>query len=413
MSSFFHLDNAIRDYAWGDKHLIYDFLGLENPENQPAAELWMGAHPTSPSRIKLPHAGSTPLDLWIAEHSETALGSTTSSRYGTLPFLFKLLAAGEALSIQAHPSKLLAEEGFRREEAAGIARDAAHRNYRDENHKPEIIMALTPFTAMSGFRHPLEIIANFSVSALDAQLASALIAIEKEVLDGIREENEEDEAFFLQNFLERLLTLDENACKLLINSALSCAQDRISEWSNLQCRWISRLADGYPSDIGVLSPLFLNVVELGIGEALYQGAGELHAYLDGFGVELMANSDNVLRGGLTPKHIDVPELLRVLDFKSSSPQSLHAVDNGKGIRYFPAPAKEFSLGLSDIREENPLCLSSKTGPMILLVLSGSIMLKDGHESLTLNRGESAFIIWDARDIHITGEGSIALAGIGQ
>jgi len=413
MTSFFHLVNDIRDYAWGDKHLIYDFLGLENPENRPAAELWMGAHPISPSRIELPHAGSIALDSWIAQNRESALGPRISSHYGTLPFLFKLLAAGKALSIQAHPSKLLAEEGFRREEAAGIGRDAAHRNYRDENHKPEIIMALTPFTAMSGFRHPLEIIANFSASGLDAHPVSTLIAVEKETLDGIREGREEDEAFFLRDFLRRLLTLDENTRKLLIESALKSIQDEKGEWSDPQREWISRLAAEFPDDIGILSPLFLNVVELGIGEALYQGAGELHAYLDGFGVELMANSDNVLRGGLSPKHIDVPELLRVLDFKSTIPQALHAVDNGSSIRYFSSPAAEFSLALSDIRLENSLCLSSKTGPMILLVLSGTIVLEDGHESLALRRGESAFIIWDAGDIQITGEGSIALAGIGR
>ena len=404
MNSFYKLSNQIRNYSWGDSNYIPDFLGIENPENKPFAEMWMGAHPLASSRLD--EADSVQLSDFISTNEINTLGPDISRDYGRLPFLFKLLAAGESLSIQAHPSKEMAEEGFKREDDAGIPRDAAERNYRDDNHKPEIIMAMTEFTAMIGFRSLQEILKSFSEFSRIEGLTALLQKIKK-----IPVQSSSDA---LRVFFEGILTLDEETTQNLLDSALDIAREDRVCWDKTQRQWISELVSSFPGDIGALAPLFLHVVELQPGEALYQPARALHAYLEGFGLELMANSDNVLRGGLTKKHIDVPELMKVLKFETSRPEILKPeIPDSGGIKHFITPPREFSLGLADFGTDQSINLPAGSGPEIVLVLEGKLLLQDGVSQLLLSRGESAFIPWNAGNIRITGNGRGAFAGVNR
>ena len=404
MKSFYKLSNQIRDYAWGDSHYIPDFLGVENSEDKPFAEMWMGAHPLAPSRLE--EMDSLNLSEFISTHEIDTLGPDISRDYGRLPYLFKLLAAGESLSIQAHPSKEMAEEGYRREDGAGIPRDAPERNYRDDNHKPEIIMAITEFTAMIGFRKPDDILKSFSEFGQIEGLTELLRRVENLGKKGSSDA--------LRAFFEGILTLEEQTTQNLLNSACDIAREDRSCWDSLQRQWVSQLVSSFPGDIGALAPLFLHVALLQPGEALYQPARALHAYLEGFGLELMANSDNVLRGGLTKKHIDIPELMNVLKFESSSPGILKPDrPDSIGIRRFKTPPREFSLGLADFDTDQSINLPVGSGPEIVLVLEGALLLQDGVSELILRRGESAFIPWKAVNIKITGSGRGAFAGVNR
>jgi mannose-6-phosphate isomerase len=405
MKSFYKLSNVVRDYPWGHHSYIPDFLGLANDEDKPFAELWMGAHPGAPSRIDTESRKGVSLEEWISEDKASSLGPKVAGRYGRLPFLFKFLAAGDSLSIQAHPSKTLAEEGFAREEKAGILRDAPNRNYKDDNHKPEIVMALTRFTAMIGFRKPDDILAHFSELLSDRT--------KLDFLNDFRDCIESGESSALELFLNSVLTMDSVTSKSILTAAVSASHKPHCGWGSMQQHWIQRLAEQFPGDIGALAPLFLNIVELEPGEALFQPAGDLHAYLEGFGLELMANSDNVLRGGLTSKYIDVPELMTVLNFRSSDPGVLKAGDEDQhGVRRYSTPAGEFSLGLADQDAGRTTLIPSGTGPAIILSLEGNLVLNSETDELKLSKGESAFIPWNAEDIEIEGVGRAAVAGVG-
>jgi len=402
--------NPIRDYPWGDESYIPDFLGIANPDARPFAELWMGAHPLDSSRLKMEDGVELEFFEAVAREPSQMLGPGIAARYSSLPFLFKMLAARKSLSIQAHPSKKEAEAGFLRENKAGIPIGATRRNYRDDNHKPEIIMAITPFSAMIGFQKIAEIRRSFS----------ALKIGDLNLWEG---ESEKD---VLRSFLENLLSAPDDAKSSLFASIADALAKTECGWSSLQKYWISRLSEEFPGDIGVLAPLFLNIVEIQPGEALFQPVQTLHAYLEGFGLELMANSDNVLRGGLTSKHIDVVELMRTLDFSSSKPRVLKTRKADlHGICRFPVQAAEFSLGLLELSEEsedspgvleNPrheARISSGKGPLILLAMRGEIVLGDGANELRLSRGSSAFVPWAAGEVSIRGEGSCAIAEVGS
>ena len=391
------MENPIKEYAWGHPEYIPGLLNIEWPVGRPAAEVWMGAHPSAPSSI-VDKGQSTALDQWIDADSAAALGEARN--FGRLPFLFKLLAAGKALSIQAHPNKLQAEEGFARENEAGLPLNSPARNYKDDNHKPEILMAITPFTAMSGFCHPAEIAARFK------QLCGQYVEdyFDKSILASL----DKGAPKALNEFLAKLLTMPETRRKALIYRTTSI------DWESLPGKWIPRLARQFSSDAGILAPLFLNIVQLEPGQAIFQAPGVLHAYLEGFGVELMANSDNVLRGGLTPKKIDVPELLRILDYNWNPPAIIEARSEAGSLNWFSTPAQEFMLGTGnvDAGRGKSLQFSAKDGPLIVLNLDGCIELNDGQETLTLNSGQSAFIPYSAPQIMVQGTGRLALAKTG-
>jgi mannose-6-phosphate isomerase len=324
----YRLENSVQHYDWGSKKHIQDLLGLE--EDTPAAELWMGAHPKAPSEVILPEGGKSLGEL-VRENPIRILGEETAERFaGGLPFLFKALAAARALSIQAHPDKNTAEAGFRRENDERIPLDAYERNYRDDNHKPEILCALTEFHGLCGFRNPYEIL-GFLESLDIPELKHCL-----EPLKAAEEDGSEEKA--LKDFFSRLMRLDDAETKDVVEAAVERSGGNSPEE-----RWVRRIAEDYPKDLGVLGPYYLNLFTLAPGEAVYLSARVLHAYLEGFGIELMANSDNVLRGGLTSKHVDVPELESVLSFAADVPSRIAGKPEAPGIIVYPTPAEEYDL----------------------------------------------------------------------
>ncbi|MBI9104067.1 MAG: mannose-6-phosphate isomerase, class I [Spirochaetales bacterium] len=400
---FFKLDNIVQNYAWGSKSSFTTLLGINNPENKPMAELWMGAHPKAPSMTD-----EGPLGELIGRDPETFLGSIAANRFeGKLPFLFKVLAAGAPLSIQAHPSKAQAEEGYGLENTLKVPFDAFNRNYKDDNHKPEILCALTPFTAMWGFRSRDEIAAHFK--------AFGGLSEAEELIEHF---SKSDDREALKGFLEGLMSMERGGQKRLIETCLKNCDggtgdtDDTGYFSALVSKWIKKFAELYPGDPGILSPLYLNILELKPGEAVYIPAGELHAYLDGTGMELMANSDNVLRGGLTPKNVDVPELLSCLSFSSRTPELVTPVSEA-GVTVYPVPAEEFVL--KKIEASGTSVNLVVDSAQIMICLDGTLLCTTGSgeeaDSINLEKGDSFFVSAAAGLCRIEGHGSLYSAGI--
>jgi mannose-6-phosphate isomerase len=366
------LENPVQHYAWGSRTAIPELLGLPSPAGEPWAELWMGAHAVGTSRI-CARGGSERLDAYIARDPEAVLGGAVALRFaGALPFLFKVLAAAAPLSIQAHPSLAQARDGFARENRAGVAFDAPERCYRDANHKPELICALTPFHALNRFREPREIAERFAALGEPA-IAAAVAALQA------RADRDAVAAFFAV-----LWTLAEPARRALVARAVAWARGGCAD--DPAARWVGVLAAAYPGDIGVVAPLLLNVVELAPGEAMFLPAGELHSYLEGTGIEIMANSDNVLRGGLTAKHVDVAELLRTLSFRTGPIERLRPRAAAAGEGVYDTPAEEFALGVLEVRPGTPYAAPAARGIEILLCTSGRGRLSGGA-SEPIERGD--------------------------
>ncbi|ANY07582.1 mannose-6-phosphate isomerase, class I [Pseudonocardia sp. HH130630-07] len=376
------LENPIRTYAWGSRTVIAELLGDVVPAPHPQAEMWLGAHPAASSTVP-DGGGRRPLHRLIADDPIAALGSGRDRWAGRLPFLLKVLAAEEPLSLQAHPSLEQAREGWERENAAGIAVDARDRNYRDANHKPELICALTDFVALVGFREPVrtvELLRSLDVPELGAY--TELLAGQPGP-DGLR-------ALFTtwitlpQSVLDALVpALQEGAVRLLERGA--------GDWTG-EAKMVLDLSERYPGDAGVLAALLLNRVDLVPGEALFLPAGNLHAYLSGAGIELMANSDNVLRGGLTPKHVDVPELLRVLDFAAPPPAVRRPAPepSAAGWQRYEVPVEEFLLRRADTGGRDKLDVPG-TGARILLCTSGSAAVEAQGTEIELPRGAAVYL----------------------
>lgn len=366
------LRNTIQNYAWGSTTALPRLLGRE-PTGEPMAELWMGAHPRAPSQVETTR-GWQGLDAVLAEQPTRLLGDRVAKAFAKkLPFLFKVLASGHPLSLQAHPSLEQAREGFAREDRQGIAIDAPNRNYRDANHKPELLCALEPFEVLCGFAAPsdtLRILEDFAVPEL---------APLRERLDG--------DASSLRAAFSWVLGHADPASVLdpLIAAA---ANPAVAERQRVRTRWVQRLAAAYPGDMGTVAMLLLNHHVLEPGQAIYLGAGQLHAYLEGVGVELMANSDNVLRGGLTPKHVDRVELDRVLHFEPEPLRALAATSDD-GVRWvYETPASEFRLARIDLLRSGAQTFAwSARGPEILLCTQGEVRV----DAESLRAGESAFL----------------------
>ncbi|MFD4293013.1 mannose-6-phosphate isomerase, class I [Rhodococcus sp. NPDC058505] len=380
------LQGALRTYAWGSRTAIAELCGRQVPSNHPEAELWLGAHPANPSRLAVGDATVSLLDT-IADDPVGQLGPRARAGFGDrLPFLLKLLAAEEALSLQAHPSAEQAKEGFGREEAAGIPLDAPIRNYRDDSHKPELVVALTRFEALAGFRDPhrtVDLLRALRVPALDNYVA---------MLAG------QPDSSGLRALFTTWITLPAPALASLLPQILEGCVRYLSDpggdrrWTR-EVQTVLGLGESYPGDAGVLASMLLNRITLEPGEGLYLAAGNLHAYLHGLGVEVMANSDNVLRGGLTPKHVDVPELLRVLDFEplTGPIRTASAATPTDPVLVYDTPAPEFALARIELTADAPGVELRQGGPRILLCTSGSVTLHCGGERLDLARGESAWI----------------------
>ena len=349
------LRNVIQKYAWGSRTAIPGLLG-EMPDGMPQAELWMGAHPKAPSSADIDGVW-VPLTDLIDKYPEMVLGEAVSHQYGgKLPFLFKVLAAVEPLSIQTHPDRVQARDGYNKETAAGIALDAFNRNYKDNNPKPECICALTPFWALNGFRKIPEILSCLGRICPNT-LSEELVTLGK---------NQDSQG--LKSFFRKIMTKPGDDILMIVNEAAGRSESYKN--SDPAFRWITRLRDAYPEDIGVLSPAILNLVCLEPGEAMYLSAGRLHSYLEGVGIELMASSDNVLRGGLTNKHIDIPELLKVLLFEETQVDILKPIQTRPGVKIYQTPAEEFALSEisvgNSVRYESPTIRSAE----ILLCIRG-------------------------------------------
>jgi mannose-6-phosphate isomerase len=373
------LENKIQKYAWGSKTAIPELLG-QAPDGDPYAELWMGAHPAAPSEVNMDGRRVSITQL-IEADPESILGNRAAKRFeNKLPFLFKVLAAGMPLSIQAHPDAIQAKKGFERETAAGVPLTSATRNYKDGNHKPECICAIAPFWALNGFRPISEILTNverFCPKGLENEIS---------------ELKSRPAGQALKAFFGGLLKKPEDEACRIVDEAYNqaCSGDASQD---LVSKWIARLYEAYPKDVGVLAPAFLNLILLKPGEALYLDSGRLHSYLEGIGMEIMANSDNVLRGGLTPKHVDVPELLNVLKFEETIPAILKPEQVTPGIRRYATPAEEFEL--SEIKVEDCLRFDDRkgTGVEILICLQGKARAYDDSPSgeLILSKGMSMIV----------------------
>lgn len=408
------LENTVRPYAWGSTTAIPELLG-EEPTGEPRAELWMGAHPGAPSLVDR-GAGAVPLSEVVAADPEGELGASSVAAYGPrLPFLLKLLAAASPLSLQVHPDNAQAERGFADEESRGVPLGSPERNYKDASHKPELLCALTPFEGLCGFRHPKEAAALFEGLGVNGL---------KPYADILRA-RPEDEA--LREVLTAVLTADRDEMADTVEETASAAAERAAEGGPDSAEYAAYagLAHHYPGDPGVLAALLLHHVTLRPGEALYLGAGVPHAYLSGLGVEIMANSDNVLRCGLTPKHVDVPELLRIVRFEPGDPGILRPEAEPGGEEIYATPVGEFRLSRFVLAPGAAPHALELPAAQILLCTDGSARLRatgsegtagdeapTGGESaeLTLTPGRSAYVRAGER-VEVSGGGTLFRATV--
>ncbi|MEU3828051.1 mannose-6-phosphate isomerase, class I [Streptomyces sp. SID161] len=359
------LDNTVRPYAWGSTTAIPHLLGVE-PSGEPQAEMWMGAHPGAPSRT----ARGTLVEV-IEADPERELGARAVARFGPrLPFLLKILAAGAPLSLQVHPDLKQAEEGYADEERRGVPLDAPHRNYKDANHKPELICALTEFDGLCGFRDPLQ-----AAGLLDGLGVDSL----KPYVD-LLHAHPADAA--LREVLTAILGADPREMAHTVAEATAACTRLGGDYAPY-----ADIAHHYPGDPGVIAAMLLNHVRLQPGEALFLGAGIPHAYLSGLGVEIMANSDNVLRCGLTPKHVDVPELLRIVRFEASDPGVLRPEASPDDEEVYATPIDEFRLSRYVLAAGGTAHDLTRDTPQILLCTSGTVRAGE-HE---LGPGHSVFV----------------------
>ncbi|WP_153301705.1 mannose-6-phosphate isomerase, class I [Endozoicomonas arenosclerae] len=386
--TIFRLENPIQHYDWGSQNAMNQLFGITNESGQPMAELWMGAHPKAPS-VALTSGQPIALNNLVDGQAEH-LGEGSQDKFGqTLPFLFKVLAAAKPLSIQSHPNKQQALEGFAHENHLGVPLDAFNRNYRDDNHKPELVYALTPFRAMNGFR-PLE--------EMQSLFAMASIQSLVEPLQWLADGN-------LKTFYEHLMTLQDESRDQLVASAMKFAEtSNHPAWQE-----VARLNQFYPGDIGILSPLLLNVIELTPGEAMFLKAGTLHAYLEGTALEIMACSDNVLRGGLTSKHVDVPELLKTIEFDTIQMSELCLKPEAElnGETRFMTSVDDFLFSV--VEPAKALEAFSVNAAEILFCVEGNQVIETADESIELSPGQSCFISANTGQYKVKGSGRLARA----
>ena len=382
------LINSVQNYAWGSKTALTELYGLANPQQLPMAELWMGAHPKSSSKIEDASGRVVSLRDVIDNRQSALLGDAVAKRFGELPFLFKVLCAAQPLSIQVHPNKRNSEIGFAKENAAGIPMDAAERNYKDPNHKPELVFALTPFLAMNAFREFSEIV------SLLQPVAGAHTAIAHFL--------EQPNAERLSQLFAGLLSMqgeEKSQALAILKAALETQQGE--PWQTIRL-----IAEFYPDDSGLFSPLLLNVVKLNPGEAMFLFAETPHAYLQGVALEVMANSDNVLRAGLTPKYIDIPELVANVKFDAKPANQLLTtpVKNGAELD-FPIPVDDFAFSLHALSAQETTI--DQQSAAILFCVEGEAVLSKGEQRLVLKPGESAFISAEESPVSVSGVGRVA------
>jgi mannose-6-phosphate isomerase len=386
--------NPIQHYAWGSHTAIARLQGRE-PSERPEAELWMGAHPAAPSHVDVGGKQFSLLEV-IERAPEEVLGPAVTAKFGPrLPYLLKVLAADKPLSLQAHPTQAQAEQGFHAEEARGVPIDAPERNYRDASAKPELLCALSPVDALCGFRDTaatIELLERLRVQRLQA------------LVDTLRSDPPE---VAMPAVVERTLTWPLHDRSALVAEVAAAAEKLYADRGEFaaEAAWTLRLAELHPEDPGVVAALLLNLIRLEPGEALYLPSGNLHAYLGGFGVEIMANSDNVLRGGLTPKHVDVPELQRVLDH-SAGPIALvlpQLVSEHEVV--YPTTAPDFELTRFELLDGRGVSVDGH-GPQVLLCVAGTVGLRHADGQVDLGAGSSVFVPAAAAEVEMSGTGAV-------
>jgi mannose-6-phosphate isomerase len=369
------LTGRIQPYAWGSPTMIPELLGLP-ATGEPQAELWLGAHPSAPSLVE-----GEPLDQLVAEDPAGVVGTRPLAVFGPrLPFLMKIIAADRPLSLQAHPSREQAEAGFTREELAGIPANAPNRTYRDDWPKPEVLCALGPTEALCGFRDPAETYELFKALGVPAA-----IKIVQPLSMSARNPRDRLAEVFAR--LLRLPGVERSVVHQVGGAAQAIgASGQLRSFADTA----SELAASFPGDPSVLAALLMNRITLQRYDALFLASGNLHAYLRGGGVEIMANSDNVMRGGLTPKFVNVDELLKVLDFTPGIPALVQPIQEASGVWHYAAPAPEFSLWRLDVEKTRIDLPGSEVG-RIIMVTDGSVRIESASRYLGLRRGESALI----------------------
>lgn len=393
------LKNTVQEYKWGSYTAIPELLGNDFPAKTPQAELWMGAHPKAPSKVKLNGKWMSLMKM-IEKNPKDILGKVVAKRFNNrLPYLFKVLAAAKPLSIQAHPNQTQAKEGFMRENSLGIPLDAPNRNYKDDNHKPECICALTDFWALNGFRNTSDVLA----------------LLEKICPQGLKNDfNDllgEPNSLGLKKFYQAIMTMGRDKQNQITADAVINAQKLTDD--DQAYNWMIKLHNEYPADIGIFSPILLNLICLKPGQAMFLPAGELHAYLDGVGIELMANSDNVLRGGLTPKHVDVPELLNVLNFEEREIDILFPKESNECERVYASDADEFELSVITLKKELKFHSPTNRSVEILLCTDGEVIITDlgNNDKLAFGKGKSIIIPATVKSYCIEGNTTLYKAAV--
>ncbi|WP_240930596.1 mannose-6-phosphate isomerase, class I [Isoptericola sp. BMS4] len=398
------LDNPVRDYDWGSPTLIPELLGRA-PDGRPAAELWLGAHPGAPSGLR--GAGGRSLAELVQADPGTVLGTRVSDRFGPrLPFLLKVLAAERALSLQVHPRPHLARAGYHRETRAGLPAGDPRRSFHDEQHKPEMIVALSTFEALAGFRSPR------SVRALLDGLGGRLVDDLRTILDGT------SSTAGVRAATERLVAARTSpTCAADVAEAVASVAARHADPARPAATaradaTVLTLAEQHPGDPGALVSLLLNRVTLEPGEAMFVPAGEVHAYLSGLGVEIMAASDNVLRAGLTTKHVDAGALLECASFAPRPPARPETTVTGADsvVTTYRAPVDEFALTFADVVDGDPVGLAA-SGPRIVLALDGEARLLTAAGDVTLRRGESCVVPDAAGALTVDGTAHVVCAWV--
>ena len=391
------LSGTVQRYDWGTNDAIPALLGRP-ADDRPVAEYWLGAHSSSPSllgsRTLVEHIGAVP----------AVLGRRSREAFGEhLPYLMKVLSARHALSIQAHPSREQAIEGFARESRSGTPLDAAERTYKDCWPKPEVLIALDDFHSLAGFRDPHETAALFAALGVSEQLASVIGPLTER----------KGSAALAEVFLDVLSLVDDRLH--LVNETVAAAMHHRYDDGPVGAfaRTALELDAVFPADPGILAALLMNRLLLHRGQALFVPAGMMHAHLRGTGVEVMANSDNVIRGGLTNKHIDVSELVTVVDFNPWLPEVLHPVRTRPGVLKYATPCSEFEAWRMLVDEQGgPIRVPGGGSARILLAIDGACVLDDGQNTLQLPRGRSAFLSADEAEVYASGTAEVFGASSG-
>ncbi len=382
----------MQPYAWGSRETIARLQGRPVPSPGPEAELWMGAHPSAPSGLERDGRRTT-LDAVITADAPGVLGAQVAARFGSrLPFLLKVLSASKALSIQVHPSRAQAQAGYREENERGLAPGDKGRNYVDDWPKPEILCALTPFEVLAGLRAPADaarFMRELAVPELEP-LAALLAGDRADARGDVR-----------ATVLARVLSWPAGQREALIRDVVKACHQEVDDYGpyHPECGAIIQVAGDHPGDLGIVASLLMRHAVLQPGQAVFLPAGGLHAYLHGTGIELLANSDNVVRAGLTGKHIDIPELLKLTDPAVEVPL-IAPRDLGNGIAAYDTPAPEFRLYRAALGA-GPVTLPGD-GPRLVLSVDGTLTLTAAGATLKLGQGESAFL--SAADATVTAAG---------